>query len=353
MKLYRLGMLPGFDSMLVFHAMAYLGMEGFVLVSPCEPIVTLGYFQDMKTGVDRDYCRRHGLGLMRREVGGGTTLLDRNQIFYQVILKKNNSIIAGDALALYRKFSQPVIDVYADLGIKVRFKEVNDLLTVNGDRKITGEGGANIGDCIVFVGGILLDFDYDTMSRVFPAPNEDYRSQLFETLQKNVTSVKRELGYIPSREDVENSLVRHFQGIFGSFEEAQVTPDIWAKARELEAFYTSEDFLASKRREQTGFKIASGVHVYENRHKATGGTIHTVFEVQEDCLGKVNLYGDFTFLPKERIIDLENSLAGTRINREEILHKFNQFFKYNEVECPGITPEDFTQAVMGGLPSIV
>ena len=349
MRFYRLGMLPGFDSMLVFHAMAYLGREGFILVSPCEPIVTLGYFQDMRTGVDREYCRRQGLGLMRREVGGGTTLLDKNQIFYQVVLRKDNNIIPGDTLSLYRKFSQPVIQAYADLGIKVKFKEVNDLLTVENNRKITGEGGANIGNCIVFVGGILLDFDYDTMSRVFPAPNDEYRSQLLETLQKNVTSVKRELGYIPPREKVENSLIRHFQDLLGSFEEAQVTPDIWAKARALKTLYTSEDFLARKRREQSGFKIASGLHVYVNRYMAKGGKIHTVFEVLEVHLCRVNLYGDFTFLPKERITDLENSLTGTPVKREEILEKFKQFFKNNEVDCPGVSPYDFAQAIIGCL----
>ncbi|PKM90170.1 MAG: biotin--protein ligase [Firmicutes bacterium HGW-Firmicutes-12] len=347
MNLYRLGKLPGFDAMTVFHAMAYLGVEGLVFVSPSDPIVTLGYFQDAKTGVDLDYCQRANLGVMRREVGGGTTLLDSNQIFFQIILHKDNEIARGDALDLYRKFSEPVIKAYGDLGVKVRFKEVNDLITVEGNKKITGEGGANIGESKVFVGGILLDFDTETMSKVFPVPNEEYRQQILQTLENNVTSLKKELGQIPSREFVENRLIHHFSELFGPLEEGSLNTEVLNKARELEKLYTSEEFISRKRKENTSIKIASGIHVYENRYKAVGGTIHSIIELKEKKLGKVNLYGDFTFLPKEKVRDLEEALVDVEMEKEQIKQVITLFIQKEKIDTPGVTPEDFATAIVG------
>lgn len=347
MKLYRLGKLPGFDAMTVFHAMAYMGVEGLVLVSPRDPIVTLGYFQDAKTGVDREYCKRAGLGLMRREVGGGTTLLDSNQIFFQIILHKNNKEAYGDALDLYRKFSQPVIAAYGDMGVKVKFKEVNDLLTVDGNRKITGEGGANIGDSIVFVGGILMDFDTETMSKVFPVPNEEYRKQILQTLENNVTSLKKELGQIPPRELVEERLIHRFTELFGELDEGFLQPAVLNKARELESIYTSEDFIMKKRKGLKDIKIASGVHVHENRYKAVGGTIHSIIETTDKKLSRVNLYGDFTFLPKEKLKGLEDVLLGVEMEQEKIKKVIEVYIKEGKIDTPGVSPEDFAVAIVG------
>ena len=137
MKVYDLGVLPGQYSMLIFHALARMNEEALVVVSPRDPLVSIGYFQDL-SGVDLDYCQEHGISIMRRELGGGTTFLDHNQIFYQVILKKDNPLSPGSIDELYRCFSEPVIQTYGKLGIETKFKPINDILTAQG-RKLPGK----------------------------------------------------------------------------------------------------------------------------------------------------------------------------------------------------------------------
>lgn len=342
MKLYQLGNLPGFDSMLAFHAMAHLGMEGLVIVSPQEPIASVGYFQDPDTSIDMKYCKENGIGVMRREIGGGTTLLDRNQIFYQVILKKSNPLLPLDPLILYRKFSQPVIDTYKEIGINAKFKEVNDIITEEG-RKITGEGGTNIGDTVVFVGGILLDFDSDTMSKILPASSEQYRIKILQSLKNNLTTVKRELGKNPDKKYIEKKLIANFEKILGPFENAELTAEVWSKARELEKYYTSQEFLWKKSRKISGVKIASEVNVFEKRYKAVGGTIHVIYETKGELLNSVNIYGDFTMLPKEKLGELEKQLIGLPLDKQQIQDNVEKFFEKSEAECPGVTPSDFAE----------
>ena len=90
MFLFDLGKLPGQQSMLIFHTLARMGIEALVLVSPSSPLVSIGYFQDAEQEVDLSYCKQAAIPFMRREVGGGATFLDENQIFYQLIWKKDN-----------------------------------------------------------------------------------------------------------------------------------------------------------------------------------------------------------------------------------------------------------------------
>jgi hypothetical protein len=46
MLVFDLGRLPGQQSMLIFHALARIGVEALVLVPPKTPPVSIGYFQD-------------------------------------------------------------------------------------------------------------------------------------------------------------------------------------------------------------------------------------------------------------------------------------------------------------------
>ena len=81
MYLFDLGELPWKQSMLIFHTLARLGIEALIIVSPRTPFISIGYFQDAQQEINFEYCRQKGLPIFRREVGGGTVYLDRNQIF--------------------------------------------------------------------------------------------------------------------------------------------------------------------------------------------------------------------------------------------------------------------------------
>ena len=126
---------------------------------------------------------------MRREVGGGATYLDENQIFYQLIWKKDNPRFPRAIDEIYPWFSQAPVETYGAFGIEAEFRVVNDILT-KGGRKIAGEGGGNIGDCMVFVGGILLDFNYEAMSRILRAPDETFRDKVYKTMEENLSTRK-------------------------------------------------------------------------------------------------------------------------------------------------------------------
>jgi len=198
---------------------------------------------------------------MRREVGGGTTYLDENQIFYQLIWRKDHLNFPRAVEEIYPWFSQAPIETYRTFGIETEFRVVNDIVT-KGNKKIAGEGGGNIGDCMVFVGGILLDFDYFAMSRILKVSDDKIREKVYQALEENLTTLRRELGRIPPREEVVAVLKEEFEKRVGRFTPASLTPDILDKMRQIETWMTSEEFLLKKTpRIPTSVKIREGVEV--------------------------------------------------------------------------------------------
>jgi len=346
MYLFDLGKLPGQQSMLIFHALAQMGIEALVIVSPKVPLVSIGYFQDAAQEVDLHYCRKSKIPFMRREVGGGATYLDENQIFYQLIWKKGNQKFPRAIDEIYPWFSQPPIETYRKFGIQAEFRTVNDIITSKG-RKIAGEGGGNIGDCMVFVGGILLDFDYQAMSRILKVPDEKFRGKVHKTMEENLTTMKRELGIIPSREEVVSVLREKFEKTVGKLTPASLNPEILEKMRQIEAWMTSEEFLLKKTpRIPGGVKIREGVEVLYGLHKARGGLIRTAEEISEGRIEDITISGDFTFYPKEGLTGLEESLEKVPLKEEKIIERVETFYEEKGVESPGVVSTDFAQSIL-------
>ncbi len=346
LNLFNLGNLPGQQSMLVFHALARMGFEGLVIVSPQSPLVSIGYFQDAAKEVDIDYCRKISIPVMRREVGGGATYLDENQIFYQFIWKKNNTRFPCKIKDVFSYLSQPVCDTYHDFGIETRFRPENDIVTKD-ERKIAGEGGGDIHDSMVFVGGILMDFNYEMMSKILKVPDEKFRDKIYKSMEENLTNMKKELGNMPDRKEVVQSLIKNYEKLIGKLKPIKLPRETIDKMIELEKWFTSDEFLYKKTPKiPKGVKIREGVEILYSTYKARGGLIRTAQEIKNDVIENIGISGDFQFYPKSELAGLENNLKNTKRKDRDIISKVEDFYDDNKIESPGVEPEDVTDAIM-------
>lgn len=346
MLVYNPGALPGQASMVVFHALAHLGREALIIVSPGETLVSVGYFQDSAEVVDLDYCRAAGIPVMRREIGGGATLLDGDQVFYQVVLRRDNPLVPRDIGTLYRRFTEPAVATYRDLGIETKYRPINDIVTIEG-RKIAGEGGGDVGDCIVFVGGILLDFDYETMARILRVPDEKFRDKIHKTMEENLTTVLKETGTKPPREKVEKLLIKNFEKVLGPLEPAELDDELTAKMAELEERMTGDEFLFRKIRKSPTreIRVREGVRFVEGTHKAPGGLISVFAEVVDDKLESLSITGDFTCTPKDALGELERRLAGIAFDPGAVASAIKAFYEETGAQTPGVAAEDMLEAL--------
>ena len=82
--------------------------------------------------------------------------------------------------------------MYRRIGIQAEYKPINDVIVET--RKISGTGVGEIRDCIVFVGNLIVDFNYDMMARILKVPDEKFRDKVHKTLTENLSTIRRELG---------------------------------------------------------------------------------------------------------------------------------------------------------------
>lgn len=350
MNLYQLGHVPWLDSQLIYHSLPRVGEEGLILLAPADPYVCIGYHQDAGQEVDLSYCRQQNIPVFRREVGGGAVFLDGSQVFYQLVLHRDNPLTHGSKLAFYERLLAPVVQTYRDLGVDAEYRPVNDIVTVGG-RKISGNGAAEIGDYRILVGNVIVDFDYDTMVRVLRVPDEKFRDKVHKSMRANLTTLRRETGDAPSLAQVSAILARRFAEVLGPLAPADVPPHVMDAARALAATHTTEEWLlqpgrrVSRRRDASvsrDVKIAGSVNVVQGVHKAPGGLIRATVEVHDGLIANAGLSGDFFFYPADGLADLESYLIGTRL--DDLPETIRAFYAMHGVESPGVQPEHLAAA---------
>ena len=342
MLLYNLGPVPWRDSQILYHALAHLGREALCLVSPSTPYVCLGYHQNPEQEVDLDFCQSRSIPVFRRDVGGGAVYLDGRQLFYQVILPRNHPSVPRGVERFYTKFLQPVIAVHHRLGIDARHKPVNDVIV--GNRKISGTGVGEIGPSIAFVGNLILDFDYETMSRVLKVPDEKFRDKVKKTIYENLTTIRRELGAEADRyseADLNAMMAAEFARLLGPMEPATIDDELRATARDIEKRMTADDWLYMRGRRVPGrvIKVRAGLNVVHRVHKAPGGLIRADFAVEDGRYRQVALSGDFFCFPKETVARLEERLEGLGV--KDLAPALEEFYRTGGFEMPGVTEEDW------------
>ena len=350
MELYNLGKVPWEETQLIYHSFARLGREALSLVSPVTPYVCVGFHQDAEQEVDLDFCRANHIPVFRREVGGGAVYLDGDQLFFQLILHKDNPQVPKKKAAFYKKFLQPVIDVYREIGIDAEYKPVNDIIA--GTRKISGTGAGEIGDAIVFVGNLIVDFNYEMMARVLKVPDEKFRDKVHKTLHDNLSTIRRELGREAAEKWDESRLNRlmaeAFQKLLGPMKPCQKDNVLDAKIDELRGRMLTDAWLHQKGRRGEGrdVKIRAGINVVHRMFKAKGGLIRADFEVNEGRFGRVRLSGDFFCFPEDAVDRLEQRLENRAV--EDARDLLAAFYSETDVETPGIGIDDWLRVLGHG-----
>ncbi len=346
MELYSLGRVPWCESQVIYHALAEMGKEGLSLVIPDSPYVCIGYHQDVQQEVDLDFCRQKNIPVFRRRVGGGAVYLDGNQLFYQLIIRRDNPLAPLRRESFYEKFLQPVINTYRRIGIPAEYKPVNDV--VADGRKLSGTGVGEIGDCIVFVGNLIVDFDYVTMSRVLKIPDEKFRDKVRKTIEGNLSTIRRELGSEQAArwtdEALNRLLAEEFTRITGPMAAGTLDVELRDKMDEIAAEMTSEAWLQRKGKKISGriVKIRAGLEISRRVHKALGGLIRAEFTLREGRYEDVAFSGDWFCYPAEAVINLEKQLSGVRPSEaREVIEAFYR----GGVETPGLSTDDWLEVL--------
>jgi lipoate---protein ligase len=312
-RLLDLGQVPYLRSQTLYHAVAYAlradSPDTILLLRPQERYACIGYHQDLDQEIDLGFCRRHGLPVLRREVGGGTVYLDSNQLFYHLVFHQRRAPRRADEL--YRTLLAGPIAAYRRLGVAAELGGLNDIV-VDG-RKIGGTGAGSIGEAVVLCGSLILDIDPLVMARLIRTPSSVFASRLYRRMRHHVTSLRRELGQAPPLAQVRDLLVQGFAGTLGrSLVPGELRPDEWAEVERLDRLFAGPEWLQRTHRptsEARIVKVRAGMWVCEAQAEAEGQTLRLTTAVEDGCLARPYAAGE-PGLPKQQITHLRSRLHG-------------------------------------------
>ncbi len=325
MKLFILGDVEWKQTQLIYHALAYENIESLVLSSPIDSYVSVGLHQNPQDELDLKYCIDKNIGIFRREIGGGTVLLDNHQLFYNLILHRNNSQVPYAPEAFFRRFLHPVIQTYRELGISVEYRPLCDLV-VN-EKKISGNGGGEIGDCKVLGGSILLDFNHELMARVVNL-TDDLRERFLELMKSNLTTVNRELGIIPSKDDIYPILAPKFQELLGPMTIGKVDSKIKNKMIELEKLYFSDKWLFQKGTKQIWreIKVREGAILFHKSLNTSNGYVGVTCLIEKNKVKKVTFSNRF-LQSNFNQHEIENRIINREFEGPKSLNEIDEIIK--------------------------
>lgn len=343
------GMINWLDSQVIYHAVASAMNEAsedtITLVNPDAPYACIGYHQELEKEVDLAYCAAHGLPVTRRQVGGGAVYLDKNQLFWHIIVHRSRAPYRVEDV--YTRYLAGPVNALRAMGIAAEHRPVNDIQVAG--RKIGGTGAATIGEAMVVVGSLIFDFDYDLMAHVLKVPSEKFRDKVYQSLREYLTTIRRELGdNAPTWEEGKRILIAQIGESLGQemhFGELTVREQM--EMAEWRKTLMSEEWLhQTGGLHHHGVKISEGVHVREAAYKARGGLIRATIRMREQMLDDLTLSGDFFIYPQESIGPLEQALIGASLNEELLRTRASQFWQDQQIQAPGLTPDDVASVIM-------
>ena len=307
-RLIELGETAWWKTQAYYHAVARRmsrdAPDTVILCRPDRRYTCVGYHQQASEILDLKAVNALQIPVLRRKLGGGTTYLDANQFFYQFIFHRSRLPVHFEQV--FQTLLQPAVLTLRRLGLNATLRKVNEI-EIDG-RRIAGTGGGQIGEAGVVVGNFLLDFDFDTMVRIWNVPHEDFRELAARALRRQLTTLNRYRVPADDRflaanlsRSIEEALQRPVQS--GSFteEEHRLAEKYFQTVPEIDPPSASRN--GSRNRPMTSLKIAADDFIHYRQWE----TYRLSVWVKNGMIRECRLRNE----AGERIMELENQLINT------------------------------------------
>lgn len=191
----------------------YLAMEEYVaehvegeafFVWRVEPTVIIGRNQDLEAEVNLDYCREHGVKVVRRRSGGGCVYSDKGNIMISYISRR------GDVTEVFGRYLDSLTDCLRTLGLDASKSGRNDVMV--GDHKVSGNAIHMLSDRSIVHGTLLYSVDFDPLETSIRPPVEKLERHGIASVRQRVANLSDRLdpSVIGSVEELEDYIVRYF-----------------------------------------------------------------------------------------------------------------------------------------------
>lgn len=191
----------------------WLAMEEYVAASVegdaffvwrVSPTVIIGRNQILEAEVNLDYCRQHGVKVVRRKSGGGCVYSDKGNIMISYVSRR------GDVSEVFDRYLTALTSCLRSLGLDAEKSGRNDILV--GGRKVSGNAFHQLPDRSIVHGTLLYDTDFDALEEAIRPPVEKLQRHGVASVRQRVGNLKDSLlnQTVSSIEDLERYITDYF-----------------------------------------------------------------------------------------------------------------------------------------------
>ncbi|MBR1712992.1 MAG: lipoyltransferase [Alloprevotella sp.] len=277
--------------------------NNYVFFWQLDPTVVFGRNQDPAAELNLDFCRQHGIELVRRKSGGGTIFADRDNIMTSLVTGR------GAVETVFGAFAHSVADGLRRLGAPTKVSGRNDICLEDG-RKICGNAFYRLPQRNIVHCTMLYDTNMELMTGSLTPPAAKLES-------KGVKSVRSRIGLLKEVLPFGVDELRRSLRLILTNRSLRLTEAQMQRIEELERPYHAPDYVM-------GRKADHSAHHYAARIEGCG-RIDIRLSTHDGLITDVRLSGDYfetSNLSAEEA--LRNALRGQPLRREAILQALRQ-----------------------------
>ncbi len=290
-----------------------------------QPSIIIGKNQNTIEEINTDYVEDNGIIVVRRLSGGGAVYHDLGNLNYSFITKDD-----GDSFMNYKKFTQPVVDALAKMGVHAELSGRNDILAEG--RKVSGNAQFSTKGRMFSHGTLMFDTEIDAVVSALKVKKDKIESKGIKSIRSRVANISE---FLKDKMTVEEFRLEILKSIFGGEENIryyELTEEDWANIHKLSAErYQTWEWNYGK---SPRFNI-------QKTHRFPTGGIDIRLEVNHGIIKEAHIFGDFFGVGD--MADVEQRLVGTNYDRTAIAEALT------DIDIPtyfgGITTEEFLQLI--------
>jgi lipoate-protein ligase A len=293
---------PYFNIALEEYVLKTLEYEGnCIILYINSPSVIIGKHQNTIEEVNQEYIEKNNIFVVRRMSGGGAVYHDLGNLNFTFIIKNMENTLYD-----FKRYTQPVIDALAGMGVKAEFNSRNDL-TIDG-RKFSGNAQHIYRNKLLHHGTLLFDSTLDIFQDVLKVSTDKIVSKGIKSVRSRVTNISE---YLPEPISI------------GEFREALLKSFIEREKDIQEYVLTDKDIDAVNELVKNKYSTwnwnygESPAFNFKNSSRFDGGKVEVLLDVERGGrIKNCRIYGDF--LGSDDVSKVEEALRGVKYERAEV-----------------------------------
>jgi len=266
--------------------------------------IIVGKHQNTLAEINADVVAEKGIKVVRRLTGGGAVFHDMGNLNFTFIMKYEEAQPEID----FKKYTQPIIDVMAELGIKAEFSGRNDIL-IDG-KKFSGnaEHIFHQKKRVLHHGTLLFASEIADLSAALKVNPLKFEDKAVKSVRSRVTNISSHLKEPITVEEFGNRVMAHITKIYSDCTPYELTMEDKKSIQQL----------ADEKYSQWHWNFGySPKYSFQKGIKTPGGHLEIHLDIDKGEIQGIKIYGDF--FAKKDIEEVETFLIGKEHRPESIL----------------------------------